>query len=196
MGRILETYFKNKRKVLCEVCLKELTIDDNGHKRKCLSCENKNLGRCKKGDNIFSSDNTRMRGNCFSCYNEIQKNKQRNRASTPEGYLKQLLSSIKNGKTRRTCDISIEELLEIYYNQDGKCALTGIEMTLGDKRNGQNNPYALSIDRIDNNLHYTKENIWLVLRAVNQLKNCYELGDVFKIVRAIYEENGFSNTVD
>lgn len=149
--------------------------------KKCIDC-----------DELFQS----RRNRCSKCYNLYQRNVQRDKSSTIEGYLKQLLSSMKSGKTRRTCDISIEELLEMYYNQDGKCALTGIEMTLGDKRNGQNNPYALSIDRIDNNLHYTKENVWLVLRAVNQFKNCYELGDVFKMVRAMYELNGFSNSVD
>ena len=125
-----------------------------------------------------------------------QRNIQRERSSSIEGYLKQILSSIKNGKGRRDSEITIDDLLEIYNSQEGKCALTGMEMTLGDKRNGNNNPYSLSVDRIDNSLGYTKENVWMVIKAVNQFKSCYGLGDVFKVVRAMYEENGFSNYVE
>ena len=71
-------------------------------------------------------------------------------------------------KRKNEC-ISIDELEKIWNNQNGKCALTGWDMTmiLG-KGNIETNA---SIDRIDSNLGYIKNNVQFVCRAVNVFKS-------------------------
>lgn len=63
------------------------------------------------------------------------------------------------------------DLLELYIKQDGKCALTGIEMSyITGARKGviYNNA---SIDRIDSSLGYEKRNIQLVCTIINLMKH-------------------------
>jgi hypothetical protein len=65
-------------------------------------------------------------------------------------------------------NITFEDLLNLYYKQNGKCAISGIEMTYiiggGYKYNN------ISIDRIDSNRGYDLDNIQLVCSQVNMMK--------------------------
>jgi hypothetical protein len=82
-----------------------------------------------------------------------------------------LLTRIKKAskEKNKTVDFDINWLTDQYKNQQGKCLLTGISFSL--ERNSDNkrsyNPYAPSIDRIDSKGDYIKDNIRLVLLAVN-----------------------------
>lgn len=69
-----------------------------------------------------------------------------------------------------TFDIDWDWLLERFYEQKGRCALTGLAL------NGQpgvftRNPFAPSIDRADSMLGYTPENSRLVCCATNLALN-------------------------
>ena len=71
-------------------------------------------------------------------------------------------------KRKSEC-VSIDDLEQIWNNQNGKCALTDWEMTmiLG-KGNVTTNA---SIDRIDSSKGYIKDNIQFVCRVVNVFKS-------------------------
>lgn len=66
-------------------------------------------------------------------------------------------------------DLSIKDLLQILKEQDGKCALTGVQLTCKLEKGTKFKTNA-SIDRIDAGGPYIKENIQLVCRAVNQFR--------------------------
>lgn len=88
--------------------------------------------------------------------------------------LKIRINSSKGSAKVRDIDfnITLEDLIEKYNNQNGRCALSGEILELRNDRNYRKK-YSLkrlSIDRIDSNKGYTKDNIQLVCWAANQLK--------------------------
>jgi hypothetical protein len=74
------------------------------------------------------------------------------------------LRSYKNRKET----LSIEFLVDLYEKQKGLCAVSGQEMTFsqGTGRCSTN----LSIDKIDQTLGYTPENVRLVCHRVNLMR--------------------------
>lgn len=73
---------------------------------------------------------------------------------------------LKAGKGREA--LSVDILVDMYHQQDGRCALSGVEMTYitGQGRT----PTNLSIDRIEAGGLYIKENIRLVCNHVNTMR--------------------------
>lgn len=70
--------------------------------------------------------------------------------------------------------IDKDDLLGLFLRQEGRCALTGIEMdwhAKGTTGRGQRTRTAPSVDRIDSHGNYTLDNIQIVLSAVNSMKN-------------------------
>lgn len=80
-------------------------------------------------------------------------------------------------------DITKDDLLELWNSQKGICTLSGITMTyeLDNGRTFTN----VSIDRINPNLGYTKDNIQLVCMAVNQMKSDMSLQELYMFCESI-----------
>jgi hypothetical protein len=70
-------------------------------------------------------------------------------------------------------DIALDDLLEIWINQAGRCAVTGVVMRFdsGDLQN--KNAYACSIDRVDNEYGYVRDNIRLLTHWANNAKSTW-----------------------
>jgi hypothetical protein len=66
-------------------------------------------------------------------------------------------------------DLIDHDVRELFIMSMGKCTLTGIPFRRpeGEKIRYRKNPYAPSIDRIDNALGYTRANVRLVCVAIN-----------------------------
>lgn len=143
---------------------------------------------CKICGVYFEDIREYRRNKCRSCYNKKQKQLMRDRASTPRGFFEQSLSSIKNDKNRRhVVDIDVDCLVDLYNEQEGKCALSGLEMDLGYI--STRNPKVCSIDRINNDNPYTKDNIRLVMLCVNHFKLTMSDDDMLHIAKNIVENN-------
>jgi len=84
-----------------------------------------------------------------------------------------LLRSCKKRLAPNTCDIDLEYLKQLWESQNGKCAITGVDLSL--KKNYNKN-FQASIDRIDNSIGYKKGNIRFTSVSVNWVKN--KLDDV------------------
>jgi hypothetical protein len=69
-------------------------------------------------------------------------------------------------------DIDTDYIVELFFNQKGKCALTGWEMKLerGGDYFGNKNPKVASMDRLDNSKGYVKGNIQLACSYPNNFK--------------------------
>lgn len=108
---------------------------------------------------------------CYSCRTAANN---RNRKGTKvgsnnpawKGYKNipgKVLSRLKNGAQQRGLkfEITLEDIQEKYEQQDMRCALTGIPVLFGMNA---------SVDRIDSEKDYTKDNIQVVLNVVNIMK--------------------------
>lgn len=91
----------------------------------------------------------------------------------------------KNPRKRRRGNISIEEVYNLYIKQDKKCKLSGLNIGFYD----DGNKHTCSIDRIDSLKEYTLDNIQLVHKDVNFMKNRFSNNYFIKICNMISENN-------
>lgn len=90
-----------------------------------------------------------------------------------EKYLREKAKAAENRSGKK---VELDNLLYLWNQQDGKCALTGLAMTY---TNASSDYYPskhitnASIDRINPDETYTKENMQLVCRAANHMKYAY-----------------------
>lgn len=121
--------------------------------QKCWSCNS----ILELNDSNFSPNNR----TCKPCCN--------NRATKSyyskfESLEKLLEYKIKKSK-RHGNDLTLDDLLTIYENQNCKCFYTQREFVLSPSH-----PDSVSIDRIDSNLGYTKNNVVLCCSEINYMK--------------------------
>lgn len=94
--------------------------------------------------------------------------------------------SVKCGADRRNLvfRITVDDIWEKYQEQGGLCAMTKLPIffkKIKQKQNGQ----TVSVDRIDNSKGYTKDNIWLVHKDVNIMKNSHSLEKLYELCELI-----------
>ena len=105
-------------------------------------------------------------------------------------YVDFLSRLIKNAKSRSkqekiSWNLDLQFIIDLYHKQNGKCALTDITFNLN--KYGKKRAFAPSIDRINCNNGYSKDNVRIVCLIVNLALN--DFGDeAFKIMC-----NGFNN---
>lgn len=99
--------------------------------------------------------------------------------TTLEGHINRVYLQTRYNHTRRSKEmdftITLDDIKCQYAKQDGKCALSRLQFThnayTNSKENSHNiNKWNVSIDRIDSNKGYTKDNIQLVCAIINRMK--------------------------
>lgn len=86
-----------------------------------------------------------------------------------------MLKRCKKSAKPRKLEVSIteEDIKNLWEKQKGICFYTGIKLELSNGyRHFDDNDLSPSIDRIDSDLAYTKENIKIVHREINRMKLC------------------------
>ena len=78
--------------------------------------------------------------------------------------------------------LTVENVSEMWDKQGGRCAISGIDMC---KR-----PRTWSIDRKDNSLGYTIDNVWLVEKRLNIMRNVIGVEEFIRLCMAVAEWNG------
>ena len=86
---------------------------------------------------------------------------------------------------KRTGNISIEEVYDIWILQNKKCALSGLDIDFIKRNKG----ITASIDRIDSNKEYVLGNIQLVHKDVNLMKNKFNQDYFVDMCKKICHEN-------
>jgi len=82
--------------------------------------------------------------------------------------------------------ITIEDAWQQYIKQEGKCFFTGINITL-DKKWGRSQ--SASLDRIDNNKGYTKDNIQWVHKDINKMRGKKSVKDFIELCKMVVKRN-------
>jgi len=70
-------------------------------------------------------------------------------------------------------NLSLEFLAELWLRQQGRCAISRMIMSFESGTSRDKNPWGCSIDRIDSNKGYYKDNIRLVTHCVNNARNVW-----------------------
>jgi hypothetical protein len=86
-------------------------------------------------------------------------------------------------------DLVYQDLIELHKQQDGKCFYTGIPFKISSTRTNNFSIYdAMSVDRVDSNLGYTKSNIVLTINCMNVFKGHYDLEIIKKVASAFIQK--------
>jgi hypothetical protein len=121
----------------------------------------------------YKNKSSTVRNSCIECEKQAKKNYYENLVQNNlplsanksiESWIRKVL--YKASQRNKILNIDIDYLLEMYQNQNGKCSISGEELTF-HKNNLSTN---LSIDRIDSSKGYIKGNIQLVCHYVNIMK--------------------------
>jgi hypothetical protein len=105
------------------------------------------------------------------------------RSSSVGAYLSYLRAK---AAKRAACDVSLSYLQALWSRQDGKCALTGLEMTI--KLGQRVVPTNASIDRINPQAGYTAGNVQLVCRVANTMKLDSSMAEFVRLCRLVVEK--------
>ena len=82
----------------------------------------------------------------------------------------QTIKTRQNSRGRLPFNITIKYAWSIYENQKGKCALSGLPIVFETKDIRKPDKHIASLDRINCNIGYIKDNIQWVVREVNYMK--------------------------
>jgi hypothetical protein len=107
-------------------------------------------------------------------------------------FLRAVYRSTKS-KTNKNFDLTLDDLLDVWENQEGKCVYTGWDLETISWKKRFRNPRQISIDRIDCNLGYTKENIQLVCMIANLAKNNFTDDQLFDFCKSVIENKAREN---
>lgn len=101
-----------------------------------------------------------------------------------------MLNGRKSRKNKTKIDISLLDIKNLWENQNGKCAITKLQMILPKSRRDTNvGPRCASIDRIDNQRGYSIDNIQLVCYSVNLARNKFPIDTIKEFFNEIVSVN-------
>ncbi len=103
--------------------------------------------------------------------------------NTPRGALVRRLRAAKHRAKvdDYPCTVTVDDLLDVYEKQEGKCALSGIELTLSGSRWAN-----MSLDKIVPHLGYVEGNVQLLTLRVNVMKFNSSNQEFMDLVHAIH----------
>lgn len=93
-----------------------------------------------------------------------------------------LQAKVRAKRKNISLEIDADFLKELWNKQEGKCFFSNIKM----KKDGTGN-YTGSLDRINSNMGYTKENVVFVLSIVNSMKNSLSENEFFNLIEVLYK---------
>jgi len=89
--------------------------------------------------------------------------------------------------------VTAQELWDLFNKQNGKCALSGVDITLTTVINSQHNldraKMTASLDRIDNSKSYTIDNVQWIHKVLNHMRRQYSIDEYVKWCKLVAEYN-------
>lgn len=153
-------------------------VDHRGARLWVCVCECGNIANVL-GSNLINQSSTQ----CISCHNA--KGTLNKRSTGKDLISGTFLAFIQRSAIKRDIDydITIDELLRIWELQNGKCALTGIELSFPKHSKDYSN--TASLDRIDSNKGYVVGNVQWVHKIINIMKMDLDQSDFINWCKAV-----------
>lgn len=163
-----------------------LPIKDNNNNLICCNCSiykpPKEFYNNKSKSHIARGGKESICIDCKKKYDVVRSS----RKLTVREFLIRLAAHTKC-RTSKEYDINPKYLLELYNNQKGLCAISGVMMTY---MRGSGRVYTnISIDRIDNSKGYIKGNVHLVCDVVNFMKHTLTINELIEWCKLIIKLN-------
>jgi hypothetical protein len=87
-------------------------------------------------------------------------------------------------------EISVDDIIHQYIDQDGKCFYSNLEMKISkDKGGALHDPYKMTLDCKDPMLGYKKQNIVWCIYCINSFKQRMPKEEVINICYSIIKHN-------
>jgi hypothetical protein len=167
----------------------------------CFAQENRRLkGRWKSRDAICIICGTMFTSTAASetycCSKKCKKKYTANyykdkKYSNVENKLINLVNSTKHRAKKQEIEYNLDKefIIDLYNKQDGKCSKTKLPFVINNcLRSEGKGPWAASIDRIDSNKGYTKDNVQLVCLMYNLCKCMWTDNEVKQFAEALINE--------
>ena len=137
---------------------------------------------------MFGKDKRELDGlrcMCKSCCRKINKVYRLGKAESLESTIRRRWLDAKANacKLKLPFDITYESLLQLYWYQGGKCAVSKLVLLFPCQ--GVQIANIISLDRIKPELGYVDDNVRFVTKLYNWAKNKFEDGDVMQLARAM-----------
>ena len=146
-------------------------FNECGELRCCVCGEYKSVSEFYKGGKCYKHRNGYSR-ECKDCEKKRKQKALLNlNDSDPEKFFKRLLHNCvtRSRLNKIKCTLTLSQLINLYNQQNKKCALSGLEMTTL-RRKGRT-IYNASIDRIIPGGDYSIDNIRLVCNQINMMRS-------------------------
>lgn len=142
----------------------------------CKSCNTAKPLNEFYANGCFADGTKKYRSRCKSCVLKKAKQNQpklyfskaQKRSSSPKNFISGILNHATKRKQHLGFDIDLVYLCQLYAQQQGRCALSGVEMTYSAGAGRVNTN--ISIDRIDSSVGYVRGNVQFVCDVVNRMK--------------------------
>ena len=133
---------------------------------------------------LFSKDKSKRDGVQTACA-QCKRIEMAKRRASPYGRSQNLISDARNSSKKRKLEINISrDWIEEKLNR-GICELTGLPFDFTPSKNTYLNKFAPSLDRINSSKGYTKDNVRVVLCAVNLALGQYNDEEMLPILKAM-----------
>lgn len=161
---------------------------DDGAARSCFRCS-RSLPQDQFHPVATSSDGAvlYLHPFCARCRAQLQKKHGDDPRISPslQAFVKQVMNGIRSGAAPRgiVCAIDDDDVLDLWLQQEGRCALSGLPMTCKKWDKAK-----MSVDRIDSAGNYTRDNVQLVCAVINVMKNDMSQGAFRALCRAVVRQ--------
>lgn len=152
--------------------------------------------KCSCGKIFIATGSTIVSGNRKSCgclLKELRKDMYKGYEDISKSYF----SAVKANSKIRNLEftITIEDVWEQYIKQNKKCLLSGVDLCFVRNYKFDCKLQTASIDRVDSKLGYTKDNIQIIHKDVNQIKWDLTEENFLQLIEKIYNYRIKSNVL-
>ncbi len=127
---------------------------------------------------------------CRACKTEMTTNSRSKSTASLRGIILYRLTSIKNRAKVHGLefDLDADFITELWNNQLGRCYYSGREMKWVSSGTGGSTKSTFSVDRVDPNGGYTRDNVVLCLNHVNSMKSNLSRTEFLQLVSEISQK--------